>query len=154
MGEQRGAFFHVAECINNRRDGDGVYRTDDGRAESPNWTRTDSDGRRLTMMEPFAARRKARGKGIERGRHRPTSLPPSIPPTRNAAHPEKWSCGQSPERGRRGRAVWLLFSGFVRYSKAAEVIQSTIFRQISMTSSPPRGHATSTVREMRLASAE
>ena len=68
----------------------------------------------------------------------PPSIPPSIPPTRNAAHPEKWSCGQSPERGRRkGRAVWLLFSGFVRYSKAAEVIQSTIFRQISMTSSPP-----------------
>ena len=79
----------------------------------------------------------------------PAYLPPSIPPTRNAAHPEKWSCGQSPERGRRGRAVWLLFSGFVRYSKAAEVIQSTIFRQISMTPSPPRGHATSTVREMR-----
>ena len=143
MGEQRGAFFHVAECINNRRDGDGVYRTDDGRSRRIGLGRTtfNNDGAVCSAKEGRQEGRESSGVA--------TGLPPSIPPTRNAAHPEKWSCGQSPERGRRGRAVWLLFSGFVRYSKAAEVIQSTIFRQISMTSSPPRGHATSTVREMR-----
>ena len=87
LGEQRGAFFHVAECINNRRAATATTligrRTTGGVAEfdSDGRGRTDggTDGRRLTMMEPFAARRKARGKGIERGRHWPTSLHPSHP---------------------------------------------------------------------------
>ena len=103
LGEQRGAFFHVAECINNR-DGD-AYRTTGGVAELD----SDADGR-TTFNNDGAVCSAKEGKGEgNRARSPLAYLPPSLPPTRNAAHLEEWSCGQSPERG---RAVLLLFGGF------------------------------------------